>query len=99
MPFTRQQIEAIEVGTKIAFGIDGNFGPATKVVEILAKREDIHGKLFVCGYRDHGDHARISFSIKEDDATDARFYQVFPEPTYGDIQERWQNDRNAGMSD
>lgn len=78
--FTRDQIDAIEIGTtKVAHGINGRFGEATTVVEIYAKREDIHGKLFVCGYRQYGEGARISFSIKEGDATDARHYRIFPE--------------------
>lgn len=60
--FTRQQIEAIEVGTTVAGFYPSEFTP---VVSIHAKKEDIHGKLFVCGYRQCGDNAQISFSVKE----------------------------------
>ncbi len=77
MTITREQIDAIKVGhTKIAHGIDGRFGDATLVVDIHAKQDDIHGKLFVCGYRQYGENARISFSIKEGDASDARHYRI-----------------------
>lgn len=80
MTFTRQQIESIEIGsTKVAHGIDGRFGEATTVVEIYAKKEDIKGKLFVCGYRQYGEGARMSFSIKEGDEVDARHYRIFAE--------------------
>ncbi len=63
--FTRKQIESIAVGTTIAQGMDGRFGEATCVTSIHAKRYDIGGKLFVCGYRQYGDNAQISFSVKE----------------------------------
>lgn len=73
--FTRQQIDSIAVGqTKIAAGIDGRFGEATPVVSIHAKQDDIHGKLFVCGYRQYGDNAQMSFSLKEGE-TD-RFHRI-----------------------
>ena len=66
MTYTREQIDGITVGkTKIAAGCDGRFGEPTVVVSIHAKQEDIHGKLFVCGYRRFGDNACISFSVKE----------------------------------
>jgi hypothetical protein len=75
--FTRTQIASIQMGqTKIAHGIDGRFGEATPVVEIYALRDDIHGKLFICGYRQYGENARISFSIKEGDDCDARHYRI-----------------------
>lgn len=64
--FTRQQIESIEVGaTLVAMGIDGRFGEATPVTSIHAKQDDISGKLFVCGYRQYGQAAQMSFSVKE----------------------------------
>lgn len=64
--FTRQQIESIKVGkTVIAMGFDGRFGEATPVTSIHAKQDDISGKLFVCGYRQYGERAQISFSVKE----------------------------------
>lgn len=75
--FTREQIDTIEIGnTKIAHGINGRFSEATTVVDIFAKCEDIHGKLFVCGYRQYGEGARISFSIKEGDEIDALYYRI-----------------------
>ena len=50
MTFSRTQIDAIAVGeTEVATGIDGRFGAFEPVVDIFAKKEDIHGKLFVCG--------------------------------------------------
>ena len=76
MTFTRAQIESIAIGsTKIAQGIDGRFGEATTVVDIHAKQDDICGKLFVCGYRQYGEGAMISFSVKEGD--DGRFIRIF----------------------
>ncbi len=75
MTFTRQQIEAIEVGkTMVQAGFDGRYGEATVVTSIHAKQEDIYGKLFVCGYRQYGDNAQMSFSIKEGD--DDRFIRL-----------------------
>lgn len=75
--FTREQIDAIEVGkTLIAMGIDGRFGEATVVTSIHAKREDVNGKLFVCGYRQYGDNAQMSFAVKEGDASDFRHVQI-----------------------
>ena len=99
MPFTREQIEAIDVGTEIAWGMGGRFGAMTKVVEIFAKREDVQGKLFVCGYREFGEGARISFSIKEGSETDAKHYLVKSEPTYAEIRDRYNLDRNYGARD
>lgn len=73
--FTRAQIEAIQPGrTLIAQGIDGRFGEATVVTSIHAKQDDINGKLFVCGYRQYGEHAQMSFSVKEGE--DGRFTQI-----------------------
>jgi hypothetical protein len=74
--FTRDQVDSIQIGSMIAQGWDGRFGKPTKVVEIFAKREDVHGKLFVCGYREYGPNAKISFSIKEGDKTDAKIYKL-----------------------
>ena len=79
MVFTREEIEAIEVGkTKIAAGLGaGTFGAPTLVTSIHAKAEDVAGKLFVCGYRQFGEGASISFSIKEGDQLDGRIYRIF----------------------
>lgn len=77
MTFTREQIDAIEIGkTQLVWGINGRFGEPRLVVSIHAKQEDVKGKLFVCGYTTHGDNGRISFSIKEGDAVDARHYRI-----------------------
>ncbi len=63
MTFTRQQIEAIEVGkTMVQAGFDGRYGEATVVTSIHAKQEDIYG------------NAQMSFSIKEGD--DDRFIRL-----------------------
>ena len=75
--FTRQQVDSIEVGTLIAWSLDGKqFGAATPVVEIYAKAEDVAGKLFVCGYRQNGPTSTISFSIKEGDRLDGTLYRI-----------------------
>lgn len=73
--FTREQIENINVGSMIACGIDGHFGEATPVTSIHAKRDDVHGKLFVCGYRQYGDNAQMSFSVKEGEQI-GRFIEI-----------------------
>lgn len=85
-PFTREQIDAIAVGkTLIAQGFDGRFSEATTVVEIYAKGDDIHGKRYVCGYREYGPGARISFSVKEGDPVDARHY-IIMDPAPDEIE-------------
>lgn len=77
MTFSRAQIDAIAVGsTLIATGIDGRFGEFTPVIEIFARGDDIHGKLYVCGYRQHGDNGAISFSVKEGDESDFRHIRI-----------------------
>ncbi|MGD9670272.1 MAG: hypothetical protein AB7U75_14740 [Hyphomicrobiaceae bacterium] len=77
MTFTREQIEAVDLGTRIAYSIDGvSFSEATEVVEITARGEDVHGNLFVCGYRKFGPTSRISFSVKENNATDFRLTRI-----------------------
>ena len=63
-PFTRAEVDSIKVGSVI----DGYIGRPSPVVSIFAKENDVHGKLFVCGYQKHGDSGgSISFSIKEGD--------------------------------
>jgi hypothetical protein len=75
--FTRTQIEAIDVGSMLAWGLgDGFFGKPQPVVEITCRREDIHGERFVNGYRAFGPGSRISFSIKEGNGADARLYRM-----------------------
>lgn len=75
--FTRAEIDAIEIGkTKVAMGIDGRFGEATLVTKIYAKQDDIYGKLFVCGYRQFGDRAEMSFSVKEGEESDYRHNRI-----------------------
>ena len=74
-------MRGIQIGqTKIAHGIDGRFGEATPVVEIYALKNDIHGKLFICGYRQYGENAGISFSIKEGDEFRHALTGSKPEP-------------------
>lgn len=72
------QVDAIAVGTSIAFSLNGCFGEPTEVESIHAKQDDIHGKLFVNGYRRYGRAGKglMSFSIKEGDETCARFYRI-----------------------
>lgn len=98
MTFTREQIDAIQVGkTQIAWGIDGRFGEYREVISVHAKQDDIHGKLFVCGYCEHGDNGAISFSIKEGDALDARIYRIShveEEARFIHAQEDWNFERN-----
>ncbi len=74
--FTREQIDAITIGTKITRGIDDRWSEPRPVVSIHAKQNDIHGKLFVCGYTTYGEGAQLSFSIKEGDESDARHYRI-----------------------
>lgn len=77
MTFTRDQINSIDVGTKIAHGLgDGRFASPTEVTEIVCKREDIKGKLFVMGHRKFSNNSTISFSIKEGSEVDARIYRI-----------------------
>lgn len=78
--FTRDQINRIQPGTKLARSIDGKvFSPPEEVLSLHAKANDIHGKLFVCGYTRFGGDAQMSFSIKEGDETDARIYRIVEE--------------------
>lgn len=75
--YTRAQIDAIQPGrTLIAMGIDGRFSEATVVTSIHAKRNDIHGKLFVCGYRQFGEGGQMSFSVKEGEESDFRHTKI-----------------------
>jgi hypothetical protein len=73
--FTRAEIDAIAVGkTRIANRWSAE---ATEVVSIHAKGEDIHGKLYVCGYVRFGTNGgKVSFSIKEGDELDASLYRI-----------------------
>jgi len=75
---TRFEIENLQVGDSLesTFDIEGftgklkpnaRFTKPRKVVEIVTKRNDIEGKLFVVGYTQFGDTSTISFSIKEGD--------------------------------
>ena len=74
--FSREQVDALKVGSLIASGIDGRFGEPRPVTRIFAKGHDVKGFLYVCGYTTFGEGAEISFSIKEGDATDARLYRI-----------------------
>ena len=75
--FTTDQINAIQPGvTEISHGVDGRWGEYRKVVSIHAKRNDIEGNLFVCGYTTFGDNAQLSFSIKANDPFDFRHYRI-----------------------
>ena len=77
MAFTREQVTSIDVGTKLAFSISGErYSAPTRVTSITCRREDMHGKLFVHGYREHGVNGKISFSIKEGDTLDAKLYRI-----------------------
>src|SRR5687767_11658246 len=75
--FTREQVNSISVGyTHLRWGIDRPHGDPKVVTNIHAKREDIHGKLFVCGYIEFGPTSQISFSIKEGDEGDFKRYEI-----------------------
>lgn len=58
---TREEIAAIEVGSEAPDA----FGKLARVVEITARKEDIHGKLFICYYTTWSENARMSNSMKE----------------------------------
>jgi hypothetical protein len=60
---TREDVQAIEIGSMAP----SCFGDLHEVVEVTAKREDIHGKLFCCYYTEFGPTSRISNSVKEDE--------------------------------
>jgi hypothetical protein len=75
--FTRAQVDSITAGkTRLTRVWDGRRGTTETVTSMHAKQDDIHGKLFVCGYTTHGDTGHISFSIKEGDALDGRLYEI-----------------------
>jgi hypothetical protein len=75
MIYSRTQIDSIQVGrTLVQQGIDGRYGEPTVVTSVHVKQNDIHGKLFVCGYRQFGPGASISFSLKEGE--DDRFVRL-----------------------
>lgn len=66
---TRKEIENLEVGD-IAYNC---FGQKRKVVEVTARMEDIHGKLFALYYVEFGnDGSKMSHSIKEDEPVHIR---------------------------
>lgn len=74
--FLRQEIEAIDIGTNLNWGLGyGTFSGPYEVVSITCRREDIHGKLFVHGYFRWGNDSRMSFSIKEG-REDKKFYEI-----------------------
>jgi len=43
------------------------WSPPRRVVEVFARRDDIHGRAFVCFYTEFGEDARISDGAKEGD--------------------------------
>lgn len=72
-PFTREEVDSIKIGSIL----DGPFRKPSEVLRIFAKDNDVHGRLFVCGYQRHGDAGgSISFSIKEGDTLDASLYRI-----------------------
>jgi hypothetical protein len=60
---TRNDIANLKVGDFAPSG----FTDPRRVVETTARRDDIHGKLFVCYYTEFGENARMSGSAKEDE--------------------------------
>lgn len=75
--FTREQVEKIDIGTKLKWGMGtGTFSGPYEVVEITCRRDDIHGHLFVHGYFQWHEGSRMSFSIKEQRTLDATLYQI-----------------------
>ena len=72
-PFTREEVDSIKIGSILV----GPFRKPSQVLSIFAKENDIHGKLFVCGYQKHGDNGgSISFSIKEGNTLSASIYRI-----------------------
>lgn len=66
---TREWIESLSVGDFAP----NCFGDLREVKEIYHRREDIHGKLFVCTKLEYGERCTISQSFKESE----RHYTVF----------------------
>lgn len=72
---TREEIEHLKVGDKLQMTYDidchgqilprAQWAEAREITHIYARREDIHGRLFVCFYTTFGENAQISGSIKE----------------------------------
>lgn len=73
--FTRDQIDSIEPGMMLIRKFGGRRTEPARIVSLHAKKDDIAGKLFVCGYAEHGENAQMSFSIKEGDAYDFSAYE------------------------
>jgi hypothetical protein len=76
MTFTREQIEAIDVGTRLAFSPVGVFTKSYEVVKITARDDDVHGKRYVLGYFRFTENSEMSFSIKEGSEVDATIYKL-----------------------
>lgn len=60
---TREDIWNLQVGDMAP----SCFPEPRRVVRIYARKDDIHGKAFVCYYTEFGDGASISESAKEDE--------------------------------
>lgn len=74
---TRDQVNSLKVGD---LALDC-FGRWSTVVEITCRRDDIHGRRFVCFYTSFGPTSRISASMKEGElvrtvATTGRYRSV-----------------------
>lgn len=72
----REQIQKLKVGDFIQSTLDvepftgklkesARWSQPRKIVEIICKKNDVNGKIFVIGYTDFGPNSQISFSIKE----------------------------------
>ena len=66
----------MQIGSLIEMGFPTAHGKRLKttryhgpyrVIEIFARRDNINGQRFVCGYRECGENARMSFSVIEGD--------------------------------
>ena len=58
---SRSYIEQVRVGSLVP----NCFGKLAEVTEIYARKDDIHGKLFVCFYTKMSEGATVSGSLKE----------------------------------
>lgn len=76
--FTREQIDSIEPGMMLVRKNGERRNEPARVVSIFAKKDDVAGRLFVCGYAEFGANAQMSFSIKEGDAYDFSAYELAP---------------------
>lgn len=73
-PLSRADIVRIRPGAMVGTTFDtacgiplpgARWSPPRRVTRVFARRDDVHGKAFVCFYVEYGDRAEISASAKE----------------------------------